>query len=470
MVTVMTKTKLFFQLFFSLLIITCAQTSTFSGIGNWSNAGNWDNGVPTNTTNAIISSGTVTIDGDYECADLTINSGAVLSITAGQVLIVTGTLTNNSGTSGLILKSDISGTAQLVNNTAGVEATVEQYIVKNKWHYVGLPVYTSTGTDPANYTNDTYTNYVVDAGTMFPNCYVAWSDERSAEDGKATGWYFLSQGDALHVLQGYAIKQVLDQDITLSFSGTLNTGTVSVNWDSEFYGYNLICNPYPTTINWDAPGGKNLTHTNNAFYVWDDDLGVYRSYVDGVGTNGQTSYIAPNQGFFIQVYQVYANMSLTDLAKVSNKTGFSKPIKLDPQIILAITDDNEKYDEFILRENIDATVNFDSKYDATKMVSKEAKVPLLYSSQNGIDYSICSIAKFDQNLIIPLNILVKSTGKQTLVLKGLKGINESLSVFLFDEHGNKLNELNEEGYSFDGIAGETMKFYVALSEKINIAD
>jgi len=75
------------------------------------------------------------------CNNLTINSGASLTIDAGKALTVNGILTNNSGNTGLLLKSDSSGTASLKSNTAGVNATVERYLSDSlNFHMLGSPL------------------------------------------------------------------------------------------------------------------------------------------------------------------------------------------------------------------------------------------------------------------------------------------------------------------------------------------
>ncbi|PKP51674.1 MAG: hypothetical protein CVT92_12160 [Bacteroidetes bacterium HGW-Bacteroidetes-1] len=68
-------------------------------------------------------------------------------IESGETLTVYGTLTNNAGITGLIMKSDASGTASLMHNTANVSATFERYMNDadwtdwtDGWHFVSSPV------------------------------------------------------------------------------------------------------------------------------------------------------------------------------------------------------------------------------------------------------------------------------------------------------------------------------------------
>ncbi len=70
----------------------------------------------------------------------TINSGATLTVGSTQALTVSGTLTNNAGEPGLLIKSDNSGTGSLISSTTGVDAKVERFLTKMKWHFIGMPV------------------------------------------------------------------------------------------------------------------------------------------------------------------------------------------------------------------------------------------------------------------------------------------------------------------------------------------
>ncbi len=421
-------------------------TTTYSGTGNWTtNSSNWNPGIPGSTTDVTILSGTITVDADIECADLTINTGAVVSVDPGNVLTVTGTLTNSAGTGGLLFQSDATGTGMLMNNSTGVQATFEQYLVKDQWHYMGLPVVN-----------------INDANDVYHACYLYTIREDSV-NWYDTTWVNLSAGDHMDALRGYATiyTRLGANDTTITFSGTLNTGTVDTVFYSQMYGWNFISNPYPTTLDWDASGGKSTTNTNNAIYLWNPTLEAYGSYVNGASTNGQTRYIPPMQGFFIQVNQVNSSLSFNDNAKVAQKVAF-KNATVEPQIRLAVTDDDMNYDEMLLRVKNNSTTEFDSNYDAAKFKALRSKQPLIWSVVNDKEYSINSIPEITENSLIPIEVLVKTSGVQKLVLKELTNYEYSYPIVLLDEHGNLLKDLQQEDYSFSADAGETVTLNLAF--------
>ena len=74
--------------------------------------------------------------------DLSIASGSIFSIDAAKAVTVNGTLTNSAGNTGLIIKSNATGTASLIHNTNSVPSTVQRYIsgAAEAWHFLSTPV------------------------------------------------------------------------------------------------------------------------------------------------------------------------------------------------------------------------------------------------------------------------------------------------------------------------------------------
>ncbi|MEI6143909.1 MAG: hypothetical protein WCP85_31825, partial [Mariniphaga sp.] len=87
---------------------------------NWNTTGNWSsNIVPTETDDVSIPDVTrdPIVNEDVAtpavCKDLSIQTGAVLTIATGKALTVNGSLTNSAGVTGLLLNSDATGTGSL---------------------------------------------------------------------------------------------------------------------------------------------------------------------------------------------------------------------------------------------------------------------------------------------------------------------------------------------------------------------
>lgn len=427
-------------------------TNTFQTAGNWSVAGNWSNGLPETTTNVTIAAN-CTFDGNYEVADLTIDSGKMLTIAPNYTLTVNGKLTNNNGTAGLIIQSDETGTGMLMNNTTNVKATIQQYLVKEQWHYMGIPV-----------------TEITDVQTVYQSFYVSTIIEANATDGAATGWTYLQSGDAMQKMHGYAVRygwspySVKADNATITFTGELNAGNQTINLDYSSAGWNFISNPFPVTIDWDK--GISYPNTGDAIYVWNS--GSYASYVGTTSTNGQSNYISPMQGFFVHATEAGASVNFSDASKTATLTAF-KSATIDPLIRLAVSSNNVNDDEMVIRINPSATTAFDSHLDAYKLKAVDSNVPQLYSVIGGVDYSINSIPEITENLIITLEIMVKTTGENKLVLKERENYNNSYPLSIFNEAGELLANLEQEDYKFLGIEGETVKLLLAFSSSSPLA-
>jgi len=421
------------------LSVSDLSTTTYTGTGNWSDAANWSAGIPGTSTNVTIA-GNCIADADYEITDMVINSGAVISISTGNTLTVSGTLTNSAGTSGLIIRSN----AGLITSSS-VQGTVEKYLTKDVWHYIGMPI-----------------SYVSDIDDILHGFYVYSLDEANAENGSSSGWTEMAAGDYMIYSYGYAVQynRPSDNDTTISVSGTLATGTINRAIFKTNQGWNLIANLYPCTIDWSIID-NNLT--NKAVYVYNG--ATYDSWNDGV-ENGHTQYLAPMQAFFVEA-AASETVSYTNSAKTSAPSTF-KSANINSIIQLTLTQDSEHFDRTTIRVNQNATMDFEGSMDAHKLIAN-AGYSEFYTSCGQENFSINAIPEITEETVIPLNIMCEITGEHRLALSELKAFNYSYPIVLFDENKNKVAELENEDYVFDAQKDETKTFYIGFQSTLTSA-
>jgi PKD repeat protein len=74
---------------------------------NWNTANNWDDGrVPSSVTDVVIPTGSAyypVLSGTFSCDDLTVKDGGTMTVQAGAVLNVAGSLSVGQGTSGILI-------------------------------------------------------------------------------------------------------------------------------------------------------------------------------------------------------------------------------------------------------------------------------------------------------------------------------------------------------------------------------
>jgi hypothetical protein len=303
--------------------------------------------IPTTSNNITIqSSNTVTLNADLNVLaskELTINSGATLIIASTKSLEVAGDVTNN-GT--IIFKSDANGSArlgQVMGNVSGTGvAKVERYIAQGKRAYRFLaPGVTTTNFIKYNWQEATHITGSTTGANGFDQTASGGSSMFTYNNQVATGtgwtaiantndtnleaekgYRLLIRGDRTPSLITAATADNMNTAITLSATGTLKTGTVTINATSTpvatnnttngtTNGFSLVGNPYVSPIDW-----HNVTKTNlnDTYYIWDTNVGTsaqrgrYVSYSQATGINnyGNTGvstadrYLQAGQAFFVK--------------------------------------------------------------------------------------------------------------------------------------------------------------------------
>ncbi|HKM92496.1 MAG TPA: GLUG motif-containing protein [Prolixibacteraceae bacterium] len=419
---------------------------------DWDNTENWNYEIiPTEINHVSIPnvSNAPQINTVQNCNDLVLESGALLTINPTGILNVSSTLTNNAGSEGLVISSDENGTGKLLNNTPGVEATLEQFITDDGWHYISFPFTENITLMPS-----------------FKGFWITENDENTATSGVESGWSYLTGTDHIVSGKGYGFYHNLDTTITIN--GTLNTGEKVVNTTFGGEGWNLIANPYPCTIDWEEVN-ENLTNVNDAIYLWnptlsgDNKYGRYGTYNDGIVVNGQTQYISPMQAFFVKATAA-GSLTFTDAAKTTEASTFKSAV-VQSVMRLELRDGQGYSDESVIRLHPAATENFDGHLDAYKLKANSL-APQLYSVYNGHEYAINSLPKVSEETIIPLELMVKTTGKHTLALTELNAFNYAYPLVLLNGGGEVLAYLETEDYTFEAEAGQTLQLSLAFSNVV----
>lgn len=427
-------------------------TWTGSTSTDWNIADNWNFGiVPTAINHVSIPnvSNAPQLSTVQNCNDLVLESGALLTINPNGILNVSSTLTNNAGFEGLVLSSDENGTGKLLNNTPGVEATIEQFISDDGWHYISVPFTENITLMPS-----------------FKGLWITENDESTAQSDSESGWSYLTGTDQIVSGKGYGFYHNLDTTITVA--GTLNTGEKVVNTSFDGEGWNFVANPYPCTIDWEEVK-NNLSSVYNAIYLWnptlegDNKYGRYGTYNDGIAVNGQTQYIAPMQAFFVKATAA-GSLTFTNAAKTTEASTF-KSSTVKSLMRLALNDALGNTDESVIRLHPAATDNFDGHLDAYKLKANSLS-PQLYSVYKGHEYAINSLPKVSEQTVIPLELMIKTTGKHTLALTELNAFDYAYPLVLLNGAGQVLAYLETEDYTFEAEAGQTLQLSLAFSNAV----
>ena len=234
-------------------------------------------------------------------ANLKIESGASLVIPTTTCLTVTGTLTNDAGTPGLVVKSDAinTGSLKILESTAAA-GTAERHMSASAWHIVSAPAaenliafFARNLVIPA--LSGTATLGIMDYNTGINN----WNGYLVGGSGGTAGSFVPGKGYMVRTETPASLAPTI-----LNFKGALKAGSTDVTVAS---GWNCIGNPFTTSIQ--ISNGSNSFLTVNTsklestidpnhigVYYWND---VAKKY-DVINELDGATYAQSGQGFFVK--------------------------------------------------------------------------------------------------------------------------------------------------------------------------
>lgn len=368
------------------------------------------------------------------CGDVTITDS--LSLCCGVLDITTANTfcfqSNASGTAGI----DDCGTG-----TINGEITLKRYKTGCTEGYFGLAcpydVPFSQWADDVQLYGFTNAPYEIDPSNTF------WYDESQAgavDIGFSEPVNFL---DSIQRGLGYYIYQG-----TSSFPTTITTnGPVDLdpftfplsqtdNSVADADGYNLLGNPYPSTIAWDmsGPGWTNVGCCD-AIFVWDECNGQYESYVSGVGANGGTEIIEQGQAFWMKAHLPGASLTVNRQAMVTDAGNFNNFVATDKILRLVFIDSDNKSDEAVIRLHPGAAEGMDLPFDAGKLSSISDPVREIYTETNEANpmgMSINALPDNGSNRTIPVRVRAPQTDTYTLRINNLESFPAEMCIVVED--------------------------------------
>lgn len=134
------------------------------------------------------------------------------------------------------------------------------------------------------------------------------------------GAYIFYRGNRTNITAKITPPFVDPESTIMDFDGVLNQQDVVVPlaYSSAVSGYNLIGNPYASSIDWNSGSIDKSALANNIIMIWDPATRQYATY-DGIsGANGGSNIIPSGQGFFVQAAHT-GSLTFTENAKVGSQ-------------------------------------------------------------------------------------------------------------------------------------------------------
>lgn len=474
---------------------------------DWFSSGNWSSGVPLLLTNASIPGSLanypILSTGIGAVQNVTIAAGAALTINGG-VLQVSGIINNsgaftvNNGTIELngsvaqvIPANTFTGNSLknlTINNNAGVsiEGTlllgrilkVTAGLLRSNGHLTLVSTATETALIDGSGAGEVLGNVTmqrylpsglgykyfsspfqaaavhefaeeVNLKSSFPLLY------RYDENRSASGWLKYTDSSAvLNPGEGYSANLGSSDTVKMvAITGVVNNNNVATailyNHNQPFTrGFNLVGNPYPSPIDWDASSGWSRANIDNALYFYNSSptdayTGTYSTYINGISSGGVASNIIGSmQGFLVYIsdgsYPVSGVLGFSNSVHVNNlapyfhrQMGSTAPIV---KLSAGFADENLISDQVVVYFDKLATKKFDKKRDALKLMNTDAQVPSFYTiTGDGSKLSICCWPMFtDSTERIPIGLKTQQTGFITFKAATMDNIPAGTHIYLYD--------------------------------------
>ncbi len=234
-----------------------------------------------------------------------------------------------------------------------------------------------------------------------------------------------------------------------SVRSTVNTGTVNypVSFTSSGNaandGWNLVGNPYPATLDWDAASGWTRTNIDNAIYIPDNGgaTATYATYVNGISANGGSRYIAMGQGFWVKANAASPVMSSTEATKAGGtQTSFFR--QGAPSNLLRVTlRSGSQRDETVVYFQEGATEGFDGAFDAYKLNNSTLNLSTLADT---VRMAINGLPLLGCGTTVQLNLSEVGAGGYSLNFSDFESFTDDVAIQLFDAVENRTIDVRKE--------------------------
>jgi hypothetical protein len=265
----------------------------------------------------------------------------------------------------------------------------------------------------------------------------------------------LSNTETLQPGRGYAlfVRANLIPSALWDVTGIINAGNIApiampVSFTSSGNilndGWNLVGNPYPSSIDWNAVTGWTKTNIDASIYIRDNGAvpNRYATWNGVTGTNGGSRYIAMGQGFWVKASAGGPILRANENVKAPGQetTFFREHSIMD---LLRITlSQGAAQDEAVIHFREDATRGFDENADAWKLKNETFNLSTLADHGEMLAINSRSVLLCDDSIKLSINDVV--AGQYNLQFTNVNSFSSEATIFLIDKLLNKTTQLHDE--------------------------
>ncbi|AWA30348.1 hypothetical protein HYN48_09750 [Flavobacterium magnum] len=443
-------------------LLTTDET-TWDGIG-------WTDSAPTAGINAFVSGNYNTApNGSFTSKNLTVTNDGSLTVASGTNITVVSTITNNAAASSFTIENNANLLQIAAVNTNAGAITIDRNALMRRLDYVywSSPVAGQNLHDfsPETLANRFYT--ITEAGNNF-----------TAVDPYVNN-FSLAKGYVIRAPDVYANTP---QSFNGHFTGTPHNGNLSIPVTLDGQGYNLIGNPYPSTIN--AASFLNANPGINTIYFWTHTVqgsapGANYATINATGETAASSTTpesdTPNgtiqvgQGFVAYV-NTAGNAVFNNNMRVANNADqfFRTAASERDRLWVGLTGEGAARSEILIGYVEGATNGVDNQFDAKQLLLEGTRLYSLIDTET--PYVIQGkTSPFTDTDSVRLGFIAGQAGNYTIALGRLEGVFEGTQdIFLKDNQTGTITNLKSGGCNFFSEAGTFTNRFTLLYTSNNL--
>ena len=438
----------------------------------------WSVNNPPLATDSIEFQGSYTSLGDITACSCTVANGAVVTISSGNTLKLTDGLIVNSGS---ITFNDTASLLQTntITNTSYAPTITPTFIRK---------------TAPIRKFDYTYWSSPIATQSLINLSPNTASDKFYSFDSTLNNWLNESSSNTMVLGKGYIIRgpnnfdPVATSVYTASFNGIPNNGNISIPINGTSGTFNLIGNPYPSSIDAELLYEDNNLLINPNFYFWShntpftgyiyssNDYAIYNAVIGaGIGTSqyalsaggGNTNpadlyrYIASEQGFFVQGLGT-GNLFFKNTQRVagSNNVFFKNTLPnaasnsiLSDKIWLNLSGSLGLFKQQLICYVPGASNEYDSLYDAKSLNANSFIDFYSLTSQSDKCAIQSRVAPFNNQDSVSLGYSASTACNLSISIDHFDGDFNNQDIYLADNYLGVYTNLKQEPYNFSTATG-----------------
>ncbi len=272
-------------------------------------------------------------------------------------------------------------------------------------------------------------------------------------------------------------------DATLTFKGALSLRNVNLpvtytNNSDTADGWNLVANPYASTISWKDQEAWQKTNIQNKIWIYNPNTGTYGAYTGGLnlGTNGCTPFISSGQGFFVKATSANPQLVITESAKVDSiPSNFFRASTINNVLKIFLTKDSINTDEAVLYLKEGSSKRSSDENDVTKFFNDNMNFYL--KSAENVNLTINEHPIPQSNDTVKVSVFsyangVAWEGDYKFDFSNIESIQNNIDVYFEDTYANSIINIKEiNSYSFainsDPLSMGNNRFRIILGRNNN---